>query len=336
KAHNEFLQYFATTGFLGLGAYLLLVGSVSARGLTYFWHRKKGILALAFSTSYFSILITNFFGFSTTMTNIYFYLIPAFLVVIYAPEPLQSLPARVHLTHRTRQVLLYILPFVVLVYGLYYVANYLAADIFYARAEAFKRTQDFDSAFQNALIARTLRSEHVYEDLLSSILANSVLINSYALSETKELEELIKLSDKYSAQAVRRSPQNVAYWKTKARNNFLFYQAARDKAYYSKSLKALRIAQKLAPTDPKLYYTHALFAYSLYQDSPGEVDLKLQALKKLDKAIELKKDYKDAYFLKAQLLIALGDKNQAKKQLEYILDNIDPSDIQAQEELRTL
>lgn len=73
KAHNEYLNYAATTGALGLGSYLLLVVS----SLFVLIKNKKSFLSIALLAGYISILITNFFGFSTTTLSLLFFLFPA-------------------------------------------------------------------------------------------------------------------------------------------------------------------------------------------------------------------------------------------------------------------
>jgi len=102
KAHNEYLNYLATTGFTGLGLYLLMIGTFCLlffKKITNFKFlisnqipnsksqipnkfliSNNGLLITCLLLAYLSILITNFFGFSTTTINLYFYLIPAFFV----------------------------------------------------------------------------------------------------------------------------------------------------------------------------------------------------------------------------------------------------------------
>ncbi|OGK34299.1 hypothetical protein A3F59_05500, partial [Candidatus Roizmanbacteria bacterium RIFCSPHIGHO2_12_FULL_38_13] len=68
KAHNEYLNYLATTGYVGLSAYLLMI--VGTIILFYFSFKDKKNenqdiwILLSLFLSYITILITNFFGFS--------------------------------------------------------------------------------------------------------------------------------------------------------------------------------------------------------------------------------------------------------------------------------
>lgn len=67
KAHNEYLNYAATTGTLGILAYLFLI----LASLIYL--KKQPYLLIA----YLTILITNSVGFSVVITSLFFFTLPA-------------------------------------------------------------------------------------------------------------------------------------------------------------------------------------------------------------------------------------------------------------------
>src|SRR5207247_3546380 len=77
KAHNEYLNYLATTGLFGLVSYLaiifLFLFLVSKWLLTNrnHTHETNYLLITALVAGYLSILITNFFGFSVVIINLY-------------------------------------------------------------------------------------------------------------------------------------------------------------------------------------------------------------------------------------------------------------------------
>ncbi|MCL4353037.1 O-antigen ligase family protein [Patescibacteria group bacterium] len=117
KAHNEYLNYLATTGAFGLGTYLLMIGwflfiSLSPAAPNLFASLRSGlknlsqtgsrnklgitentgitennILGFSLIASYISILTTNFFGFSVVITNIYLFMIPGFVFVLLGILP---------------------------------------------------------------------------------------------------------------------------------------------------------------------------------------------------------------------------------------------------------
>ena len=73
KAHNEFLNYLATTGILGLGSYLiLLVFMLKA------FRRPQ----IAFLAGWLTIIVTNFWGFSVVIMQLFLFLFPAIALTI--------------------------------------------------------------------------------------------------------------------------------------------------------------------------------------------------------------------------------------------------------------
>ena len=80
--------------------------------------------------------------------------------------------------------------------------------------------------------------------------------------------------------------------------------------------------KKIAPTDPKIPYSAALF-YSLLEDEEKNKEEKIvlanRSLDEIQSAISLKSNYYDGYFLKAQLLKKYGKRKEAKELFEYIL-----------------
>lgn len=76
KAHNEYLNILATTGTVGIIAYLFVIASIS-------WQCRKNPSLLA---AWVTILVTNFFGFSVVIIGLYFFLIPAFCYILSENE----------------------------------------------------------------------------------------------------------------------------------------------------------------------------------------------------------------------------------------------------------
>src|SRR5690242_10893233 len=84
KAHNEFLNYLATTGLFGLGTYLILQTAIGILLLKPLF-QKKNIpelsehiyLGLGFVSGVAALHVSNFFGFSTVMVSVLLFLFPA-------------------------------------------------------------------------------------------------------------------------------------------------------------------------------------------------------------------------------------------------------------------
>jgi O-antigen ligase len=72
KAHNEYLNFLATTGIIGFAGYLL----VTLTSLKLFLE-KTTLLKASLLAGFASILVTNFFGFSTVTIALLFFLFPA-------------------------------------------------------------------------------------------------------------------------------------------------------------------------------------------------------------------------------------------------------------------
>src|SRR5258708_5134601 len=72
KAHNEYLNFSANTGIIGLISYAILIGT------SIFILRKNPALL----AGYVSILITNFFGFSVVVISLLFFLMPGMAIIL--------------------------------------------------------------------------------------------------------------------------------------------------------------------------------------------------------------------------------------------------------------
>lgn len=70
KAHNEYLNFAANTGTVGLVSYLILISVI-----IYVLRKDYALLA-----GFVSILITNFFGFSVVIISLMFFLMPAICI----------------------------------------------------------------------------------------------------------------------------------------------------------------------------------------------------------------------------------------------------------------
>src|SRR3989338_11607688 len=377
KAHNEFLNYLATTGFVGLGAYLFFIISIFLFVFKFVRHSGKSreksrdasrivvqknydsgphfaeasrgkqagmttknleyeLLIICLLVSYSTILITNFFGFSTTTINLFFYLIPAFLVVLTAQKQLTINNKQSSISHLTRSQKIFIL--MLLSSSLYLLSSifrYYLADIKYARGDNYSKLGDYQKAAQLLNEAYNLKYEHVYEDKLSYILANIALMSSYE-KENNLAKKMIETSDTLNLKSLNAAKQNVLYWKTRAKNYYLFYQINLEENDLKKAIQALQEAKKISPTDPKISYSLAIF-YSLLEEEVKETNQKLEfqriSQREIDESIYLKANYRDGYFLKGQLLKKSGKNDEAKKTFEYILQHLNPNDNEVKKEL---
>jgi O-antigen ligase len=364
KAHNEYLNYFATTGFIGLVAYLIVIGSVVFIVIRKILNIKYQIsnthsknqkykknsngameqcntqitnyqlLITCLFLTYLTILITNFFGFSTTTINLYFYLIPAFLILISQKQSTIN-NQQSTLSLSLFQKLQLIVPFLICLIGLTFPITYFVADINYALADNYQKIQEYPQAYLYLTKALSYKNEHVYEDKLSSVLANLAFMTHYEKSKNKEVDQLIELSKIYNLKSLNSSPKNVLYWKTQAKNYYLFYQIKPREEDFKKAIEALDVAKTLSPTDPKIYYSQAML-YLGWLSQKFEKIAADKALLVINKSIQLKSNFRDGYYGKALILKQLERKQEAKNTLQYILEKVDPNDEEVKKEIQSL
>jgi len=356
KAHNEYLNYYATTGIFGIATYLLLIIGVfilSLSNLSFLFSKirelKKNdikdkqtygnlrILNNALMSGYSIILITNFFGFSTTTINLFFYLIPALLMIInvHLRNPISNNQNLVGLT-LTKKILL-IAIFVICAYSILGCIKYYKADLLFNQAESYSSANRYDIASSLYLQALDNKYEHVYIDKLSYSLANMAM--ALALQKDKSAEKIRKLSEYYNQKSLSDAPYNVLYWKTKAKNQYLYYQISLNKNELLVGIKALEKAKVLSPTDPKIPYSLGIY-YSLVEDVEKGSKIKKQLEKKaliaINEAIVLKPDYREAYILKGQLQKKFKQTNEAIQTFKFILEKFDKNDTTVLKELKSL
>jgi len=101
-----------------------------------------------------------------------------------------------------------------------------------------------------------------------------------------------------------------------------------DPNYLIEAKDTLEDAILQAPTDAKLFYN-----LGLVYARTGQADRAMEVLKK---TIELKPDYKEARLAYAFVLIDEKQNVEARKQLEYILTNIDPADSLSKQTLESI
>jgi O-antigen ligase len=366
KAHNEYLNYLATTGFIGLTSYILLIFSflfysfkilnikyqisnksqiVKSKKQNYAtieqWN-NEAILTTCLLIGYFTILITNFFGFSTTTTQLFFYLIPAFIFLItdstYSTDLTKGSTQRSTPTSFNKlQIFFTFLLFSSTIYLLFSTAVYYMADVNYSLGTKYAKIDDQQKAAAYLEKAIQLRKEPVYEDKFSSTLAYLSALAS--LQNQKDMgKQIAVMSDSYNRELVKKYPKNVFYWKTRAKNMFYFYQQTGNENEILQGVQALKNARELFPGDPKISYSLALYYTTLFDINSNTIDKqnwKDLSLKEIDKTIELKSNYREAYLFKGQLLKKYGLTNEARSVLEYILKNFNKNDPDVLKELRS-
>lgn len=301
KAHNEYLNYLATTGTFGFITYIFFITTVIiilCKKILFPLSLKEGqgvdfdIVILA---SFISILITNFAGFSVVITSLYLFLLPALI----SPE----LPKVVDLKPKNK---LLIFPLIIIfLYFLYKILSFFIADIAYSYSQSYYSRQLYSTAESYINISLSLNSsEAVYYSQAALIAAKSGEINKAV---------------NYSNQAMTLSPASTNLWKERAQ--IFSTISVQNPQYFVYALDALEKCARLAPTDAKVFYLLGKF-----YDAASETD---SAIKNYQKALSLKSNYDYAAFALGEIYYQQKNYSEAKKYFETTLQ-IAPTNLDAQ------
>ncbi len=361
KAHNEFLNYLATTGTFGITAYLLMISWFLYLPLKRILNsiRKKekdtNLLSVSLISGYITILITNFFGFSVVIVNIYLFLIPAFVLILENmisyerefflfrdKENISKMPANSQFSPFQWMGVI-----ITAVIGFYFLAtlmSYWNADKAYAYGSNLDRVGLYQDAYTYLHKAVSQRGdEPVFRDEMAindAVLATQLLNqrgvqNASAAAQTAST--LIKEAVTTSTDIVSSYPNNFVFWKTRIR---IFYTLAQvDPQFLPSALEAVRKAADLSPNDASIIYN-----WGVIEGQSGNIG---KAIEVLERAVKLKPDYKDAHYALGlfynQAAIDKNGKvvnreflNKAIGQMRYILTYFNSSDAGALDALKTL
>jgi O-antigen ligase len=291
KAHNEFLNYLAATGIVGLGSYLILLGTMSYQLL----RLQSSNLEIALLAGWVTISITNFWGFSVVIINLLLFLIPAMIFSLNTnPRQTENLTKK-QLNYS--QITAIIISLLATSYLLFAISKYFLADIKYASGQkelkSFTTTQDPDfilSSYNNYLSAYNLNKKDppIISDLATIMAYVSILTSD---SDATASATLAQTSLSLSQKAIDLSPMHPNYYKSRSRLAIIL--ATVDPAYFDIALQSLLTAQTISPTDPRIPYNLAgVLKYQKKYD---------QAKKYTEQALLLKPDFADALAQKNEL-----------------------------------
>jgi O-antigen ligase len=325
KAHNEYLNYLATIGIVGLSTYILLVLSVFVlfiRNIKNSLSKESSIqllLPISFMAGFAGVLITNIFGFSVVLISLNMFLLPAFAVSLVQKRVDYS---ENHTSNLFQKVSLFVLIFI-FVFLTSKVFFYWYSDVLYTKAKNENRINDYSSSILHINEAVDYQP---YQAVYYDELADTEMSIALLMFTNNELEDFDKYKDKAlisSEKAIELSPYNMNL----RRNNASIYLklSTIDEEYLPKAAEVINEAIVLAPTDAKLYYNLGVVI--------AKMGLIEEAVEIFTKTIDMKTNYRDARFALGILYSQEGEIELAKEQFQYILDNIAPNDKKTQEEL---
>lgn len=337
KAHNEFLNFLATTGVVGLLAYLAFLGNIAAMAAARIWDQNTPVTdswwASGILAGLAGLSVTNFFGFSTVMVSVLLFLMPAVLVVLGKTETTKSqaqqtqrLYAQTWSSLKLSQLVS--LGLVVLMTGFWWFSTWKTwrADHLFYQAQHLVDQGDYLSSLPLFGTAISLSpQEAVYYQHLATTYAQ-LAVEVAAAGQPEAAQEAADAAIATIDWAVKLNPVHLNILKAEARAYILLSQI--DPQYLESANAALQRAAVLAPTDPKLLYNQALIAAD--QDRPDV------ARQLLTQAIELKPNYEAARMQLAELLAADHQTDAALEQYHYVLDFIAPNNSVARDKIASL
>jgi tetratricopeptide (TPR) repeat protein len=354
KAHNEYLNYLATTGLFGFATYLSIIGLFLFLSLKFLWKNRnedtnnRKILILALVSGYTSILVTNFFGFSVVIVNIFMFLIPALVFtlanLINYDKTLSFSFTKKNQANSQSEDFVVSKPVWVLIgvsvlitgYFVFTLINFWNADRDYAKGYNLDRVNSYQTAYPLLNSAVKERpDEPTFKDELSinnAVLAIAVL--QQKTTDANQQKQVLTLAQKLAGDAITLSdqvtsenPNNVVFWKTRVRVFYTLAQA--DSRYLQQALAAIKKCAELAPTDADISYNLGIL-YGQNGDAKNAVST-------LENTIKLKPDFGNAYYALGIFYhqLAINNKGQvvnstyqqkAIDTMRFMLKNLAPND----------
>ena len=318
KAHNELLNFLATTGVVGLATYLALFGALFLY-LFREWQKKQlTSLQIALVSALVAMFISNFFGFSTVTSNLLFAIFAAIIVKKDINWP--------KISKTDLSWLEYFMAFAILL--IVFAANkniwqIWHADYLFYNGKNYVQEGDWQSglSLMQDAIEQSPKEALFYDELANqySNLAVAFAEEGQATSSAKFAEAAIETSNFVQ----ELNPAHLNFYKSRAR---IFIRLAQlSDGFYQPAKESLLQAIKLSPSEAKLYYNLALVEEEL-----GNPETAIEVLRQ---TIELKANYWQAYFALGQILDLQDQTEEAASYYRYILEEIDPDNDLAQQAL---
>lgn len=288
KAHNEYLNFLANTGFVGLFSYLFLIFSI----LKLFISKHLApstphqTLAAPLLLGFISILITNYFGFSVVNVALFFFMFPAIYIITTIGTRSNSFMIKLTMHPALSTTLILVAAFWLLL-G---VRRMWLADLAYTAGRS-NLTEDLKAIKLNpreplyyaqlgnvqALVAAQIIAPQIAEMTASTSADLRQKANFY-------LEQYISDALTNINKAIAMNRYNLNLFKTKARTELTL--GTLDSKYNLEAAQTLLKISVLSPTDAANFFNIGL----LYT----QINQKDEAKLAFQKAIELKPDYQAA------------------------------------------
>ncbi len=319
KVHNEVLHFLATSGVLGLGGYILILGMLAFIVIKSFINTIKSslnleiLIQLVMGASVVAFFVSNFFGFSATATALGNNVIMALMAVafgvgmkVYSLDLSQIARSSLKIAS-------------VSIFGLcsYFAIQLHIADISFITAQ--RELQQTGNAkyvqmMQEALDLGSMGPfNHIYKREISRVYA--IAATSYARAGRAEeatmfLNKAISIIDTVT----KENPKNQNVYRVAAATYMQLGQL--DPKYSQKGLEMMLKAQELGPTFPDITYSISTIYLSLNDRE--------NALKYINKTLELQDNFANAFITKLGLLYDMGRISEANEELNNFMAHNKP------------
>lgn len=330
KAHNEFLNFLATSGILGLASYSILQ---LASLVLCTWYAARSIqvetrlLAVGAMAALVGLHVSNFFGFSTVMVSVIQYLLPAMVLISGsqdAPVAVAGVAEKSAIKPRamntgngasTLSPMQYFSIGCIVLVGtglIIQISMIWSADRLLARSRKWEAGGDYNQALKTIDTAILLSpQEAIYYEQKGRLAAQLAI----ALAQADRLEEASEVASTAldaSAKSIMLNPAHLNFYRSRTNTLLTLAQAQPD--LFQEALRTLQVAEQLAPTDPKLVFNHGVIE--------SIVGNQAAAITSLEKAVEMKPNYESARYQLGLIYEEIGKPEQAAEQYEYIITNI--------------
>jgi tetratricopeptide (TPR) repeat protein len=282
KAHNEYLNYLATTGFVGTLVYFLLIIVFIIWAVQFIIKQKSTspesnnrLLIIGFLCGYLAYLIQNFFGFSIVVVSLLFFLYPALTFLIVDVGKRVSLNLKLN-AFLTRIGILFVS--LLFLSNIFFLVRTFLADVNFAYGQGLFQLDDYESAdlYLKKAAGLILLPEPLYLSYLG--------YNASFLAQETQSKEFLQEALTQTKKALQISPAHLSLWRN-ATNTYLELSNL-DQSFLTQAQISAQAAAKLAPTDAE-----TLLQFAQVQKIAGN---DAQAIETLEKVLHLKPNYQEA------------------------------------------
>jgi len=332
KAHNELLNYLATSGTVGLLAYLWLLGTIFYHGFATILNHKKHrsqpktqLMINAILAGILGLSVSNFLGFSTVMVSALMIILAAALFIFKSQETKIIKDSKTTRLNPFQILTLFSL-FLITLFLTFNVVRIWQADYYLTKGKTSLAIGEYDQSLSYLNRAILLSpNEALFYDELASTYAE-VVSQLVQAKETEAAKEFAGLAIAANDKALRLNERHLNFYKT--RSAIFSKLSALNESYLQDAQEALQLAQILAPTDPKMVYQEGLVALALSHSD--------EAITLIQRAIDMKPNYHQAYYQLGQIYEQQQAYASALEQYRFILDYLIPNDNNLQKKIKAL